>query len=246
LTDTAKILIADDENTFLNSTADLLRREGYHCDVAPDGETATKMIAKEDYDLLIADIKMPGNGDLELIRELPRIAQGLPVILVTGYPSLKTAMDSVRLPVVAYLPKPLEWEDLRGGVREAVQRSQFVKWGRKMRTRLQRWEEDLRSIETLSAEQRSQGPSTTLDRFLAVTFQNLVDSLRDLKNLARFSSAGQSHLEVCHLWSCPRLDFLKQGLEETIGVLEKTKSSFKSKELGDLRKKLEGLMETLS
>jgi hypothetical protein len=48
------------------------------------------------------------------------------------------------------------------------------------------------------------------------------------------------------MWTCPRLSFLKKGLEETIEVLEKTKNSFKSKELGDLRKKLEGLMKSLS
>jgi len=103
------ILIADDEETFLLSTADLLRREGYHCDCAPDGKRAAEMLGKGEYDLLIADIKMPGNGNLELVREMPRLAEGLPVILVTGYPSLKTAMESFQLPVAAYLPKPVEW-----------------------------------------------------------------------------------------------------------------------------------------
>jgi CheY-like chemotaxis protein len=101
-------LIADDEETFLLSTADLLRREGYHCDCAPDGKRAAEMLGKGEYDLLIADIKMPGNGNLELVREMPRLAEGLPVILVTGYPSLKTAMESFQLPVAAYLPKPVE------------------------------------------------------------------------------------------------------------------------------------------
>lgn len=104
-----KILIADDEETFLHSTADLLRREGYDCDIVPDGNRAAEMLGKGEYDLLIADIKMPGNGNLELVREMPRLAEGLPVILVTGYPSLKTAMESFQLPVAAYLPKPVEW-----------------------------------------------------------------------------------------------------------------------------------------
>jgi DNA-binding response OmpR family regulator len=242
----AKILIADDEQTFLHSTADLLRRDGYHCDTVPDGEGAAKALREGDYDLLIADIKMPGNDHLELIRELPGIAEGLPVILVTGYPSLSTAIDSVQLPVVAYMPKPFDYEELREGVREGVRKFQSFKTMRRIRNRLKHWEEDLREVQVSSPELRLPGPSTTMDCFLTLTFQNLIDSLGDLKNLAQSLSVGASNQDVCHMWTCPRLNFLRKALEETIEVLEKTKNSFKSKELGDLRKKLEGMMKTLS
>jgi CheY-like chemotaxis protein len=109
----ARILIADDEPTFLRSTADLLIREGYECDTAPDAPTAAEMLKRGGYDLLIADIKMPGNPDLELVSGMPQIAQGLPVILVTGYPSLATAIESVKLPVVAYLVKPFDLAEFR-------------------------------------------------------------------------------------------------------------------------------------
>ncbi len=241
-----KILIADDEETFLLSTADLLRRDGYHCDTVPDGEGAAKALREGDYDLLIADIKMPGNARLELIRDLPGISAGLPVILVTGYPSLQTAIDSVQLPVVAYLPKPLEYEELKEGVREGVRKFQVVKTMRRLRDRMKRLEEDLSQVQASSPELRLAGPSTTMECFLTLTFQNLIDSLWDLKNLAQSLSVGISDRDICHMWSCPRLNFLKKALEETIEVLEKTKSSFKSRELGDLRKKLEDLMKTLS
>jgi len=241
-----KILIADDEETFLHSTADLLRREGYDCDIVPDGNRAAEMLGKGEYDLLIADIKMPGNGNLELVRETPRLAQGLPVILVTGYPSLKTAMESFQLPVVAYLPKPVEWPTLLAGVQEAIRKFQFFKAVRKIRSHLQHWEEDLKQMEGTSPELRPPGSWTTIDSFLSITFKNLIDSLWDVKNMAQFLSAGRSNHDVCHLLTCPRLTFLKQGVEETVEVLERTKNSFKSKELGDLRKKLEGLLKTLS
>ncbi|MCI0692942.1 response regulator [candidate division KSB1 bacterium] len=65
------------------------------------------MLGKNRYDLLIADIKMPGNDELEFIEEPPAIAEGLPVILVTGYPSLNTAIKSTRLHVAGYMMKPL-------------------------------------------------------------------------------------------------------------------------------------------
>jgi len=245
MTELGKILIADDEETFLLSTADLLRRDGYRCDVVLDAESAGKALGEDDYDLLIADIKMPGNADLELIRQLPTLAEGLPVILVTGYPSMKTAIESIQLPVVAYVPKPLEYEDLLERVREGVRRFQAFKTMRRIRNRLRHWEEALKQVQGSSPELRLPGQATTTDCFLTITFQNLVDSLWDLKNLAQSLSLGAGNQDVCHMWTCPRLSFLKKGLEDTIEVLEKTKNSFKSKELGDLRKKLEGLMKTL-
>jgi CheY-like chemotaxis protein len=246
MTELGKILIADDEETFLLSTADLLRRDGYQCHVVPDAENAVKAIREGEYDLLIADIKMPGNADLELIRQLPALAEGLPVILVTGYPSIKTAIDSLDLPVVGYVPKPLEYEDLLRRVQEGVRRFQAFKTMRKIQNRLRNWEETLKQVQGSSPQLRLQGPTTTMDCFLTVTFQNLIDSLWDLKNLAQSLSLGMSNQDVCHMWTCPRLSFLKKGLEDTVEVLERTKNSFKSKELGDLRRKLEGLLKTLS
>ena len=94
MSELGRILIADDEETFLMSTADLLRNEGFECDCAPDATSAAQMLRSGDHDLLIADIKMPGNFELEFIRDLPQIAEGLPVILVTGYPTLDTAIQS--------------------------------------------------------------------------------------------------------------------------------------------------------
>jgi DNA-binding response OmpR family regulator len=241
--DPIHILLADDEETFLYATADLLRKEGYHCDCAPDGETAAKMLQKDDYDLLIADIRMPGNGELELIRDLPRIAEGLPVILVTGYPSMKTALESFHLPVAAYLPKPVDWKELLACVQNTARKSNLFRMVREVRERLHRREEDLKQVEAASLELVQPGASATIDGFLTITFQNLIDSMGDLKSLVQMLSGGRSEQEVCHLWACPRLSLLKGGLSEAIEVLEKTKNSFRSKELGDLRKRLEALMK---
>jgi two-component system response regulator AtoC len=118
-----RILIADDEETFLESTADLLREEGYECDCAPDAQIATEMLNQKSYDLLIADIKMPGNHGLELIKEMPKIAETLTAILVTGYPSLNTAIMATRLSVAGYLLKPVVFEELLKLVHESVVRA---------------------------------------------------------------------------------------------------------------------------
>ena len=86
MSQSGRILIADDEETFLRSTADLLRREGYDCDCVPDAKTSIEKLKKANYDVLIADIKMPGNPKLELIQQLPRIAEGTAAILISMPP----------------------------------------------------------------------------------------------------------------------------------------------------------------
>ena len=127
MTNLGRILIADDEEIFLNSMADLLRREGYECGCAPDAIVAAELLRSNDYDLLIADIKMEGNFELEFIQDLPQIAAGMPVILVTGYPSMKSAIQSVQLPVVAYLVKPFEFKELLEQVEKSIKNYLFFK-----------------------------------------------------------------------------------------------------------------------
>lgn len=115
-----RILLADDEETFLYSTCELLRRSGYRCDRASNAKIAAAMLREQKYDLLIADIKMPGNAELELIRELPGLAGELPVVLITGYPPVYSAAVEMRLPVKAYLIKPFDFSELLAIVRKNV------------------------------------------------------------------------------------------------------------------------------
>jgi len=114
------ILIADDDAAFRMATRAYLRQHGYECEVAPDATIAIELLRSLDPDLLISDINMHGNRGLELIEELPRIAAGLPVILLTGHPSSQSAARSERLHVVAYLIKPPQPEQLLSLVERAV------------------------------------------------------------------------------------------------------------------------------
>ncbi len=117
-----KILLADDEPTFLSATADLLRAEGYECITVQDGDAALKAAASETFDLLITDLEMPGNSDLQLVRKIAEQSGGLPVIILTGFPSVRSAIASIDLPVVAYLTKPVAFPELLERVARAVKR----------------------------------------------------------------------------------------------------------------------------
>jgi DNA-binding response OmpR family regulator len=234
-----RILLADDETTFLNATADLLRGEGYECVTVRDGESAIAAALAQPFDLLIADIEMPGNSDLQLVRQIADRSGGLPVIILTGFPSVRSAVACIDLPVVAYLTKPVAFPELLERVQRAVQRFRSFQVMRRTEDRLRSWREEFQHI----AKSDSSAAGIPVDLFLTLTLRNVMGSLTDLEQLGRALSNQSVEQHPCQLMNCPRGAQFQQAVKETIDVLEETKGSFKSKALGDLRKKLELLLE---
>jgi two-component system response regulator HydG len=115
-----RILIADDEQLFLRTTATLLRKAGFTCLTAADGTAALEALSREPFDLVLSDLNMPGNLKFELLREGRSKWPDVPVIVVTGAPSLPSAIESVRLGITDYLLKPVKYEDLLAAVRRAL------------------------------------------------------------------------------------------------------------------------------
>jgi two-component system response regulator HydG len=116
----ARILIADDEPLFLRTTAALLRKAGFDCTTAPNGSAALDFLSTERFDLVLSDLNMPGNMKLELLRTGRSNWPDIPLIVVTGAPSLPTAIESVRLGITDYLLKPVKFEDLLSSIRRAL------------------------------------------------------------------------------------------------------------------------------
>lgn len=116
----ARLLIADDEPLFLKTTAQLLRKAGYECVCAADGLVALELLAQQSFDLILSDLNMPGNLKLELLRDGRRQWPDIPLIIITGAPSLPTAIESVRLGIADYLLKPVKYDDLLSSVRRAL------------------------------------------------------------------------------------------------------------------------------
>jgi len=102
-----RVLVVDDEA----SIRDLLLKtlslnDEYDVDVAPDGRSALERMRLYPYDLLIADLKMPGMDGLTVIREARRYKADLPVIIITGFSTEASAIEAVNLGVSGYLTKP--------------------------------------------------------------------------------------------------------------------------------------------
>lgn len=243
MTPLGRVLIADDEETFLMATADLLRREGFEVETVRDGMSALARVREASYDLLISDLEMPGNEDLDLVRQVAHLAGGLPIIIITGFPSTRSAIASIELPVAAYLLKPVAFPDLLARVRTSVARFQSYQAMRRAEDRLQKWRDDFKNISVVDAAGRSGPAMPGVDGFLALTLRNVMGSLTDLEQLGQALNKEGVHQHPCQLINCPRGSQLNAAVQETVNVLEETKSAFKSKTLGDLRHKLELLLQ---
>ncbi len=101
-----RVLVVDDEASIRDLLAKTLALAEYDVDVAPDGRAALERMRLYPYDLLIADLKMPGMDGLTVIREAKRYKADLPVIIITGFSTESSAIEAVNLGVAGYLTKP--------------------------------------------------------------------------------------------------------------------------------------------
>src|SRR5438132_7333023 len=101
-----RVLVVDDEASIRDLLAKTLALAEYDVDVAPDGRSALDRMRVYPYDLLIADLKMPGMDGLAVIREAKRYKSDLPVIIITGFSTESSAIEAVNLGVAGYLTKP--------------------------------------------------------------------------------------------------------------------------------------------
>jgi DNA-binding NtrC family response regulator len=119
---TPRILIADDEPLYRKTTGELLTKAGYECVLVSDAHDALDLLSREPFDLILSDLNMPGNRNLELLHRGRERWPSIPLIVITGVPSLPTAIESVRLGIADYLLKPVKPDDLLSCVRHVLAR----------------------------------------------------------------------------------------------------------------------------
>ncbi len=124
-----RILIADDEPLYLRTTGQLLQKAGYECECVPDADAALAKLQSDKFDLILSDLNMPGNFKLELLRRGRSQWPHIPLIVITGVPSLPTAIESVRMGIADYLLKPVKYEELLASVDRVLERSQNLPIG---------------------------------------------------------------------------------------------------------------------
>jgi len=231
------ILVADDEPLIRQVLRTLLVSAGFRVREAASGEEGLAVIAEDPPSLIIADIHMPGNDDLSFVRSVAAKHPGLPVILLTAYPSVNTAVESVNLSVVAYLVKPPDASRVLDAVRHAVGTYEARESVRRSLSRLKLWTQDLEQIErVMSGGRPAGGDEGATGAYLELTLRHLMSSVLEFRDVVSALAAAPAGAE-----SVRSLE-LSKAVHETVEVLEKTKRVFKSKDLGELRQKLEAVL----
>jgi len=115
-----RVLIVDDEASIRDLLAKTLALAEYDVDVVPDGRAALEQMRMNPYDLLIADLKMPGIDGLAVIREAKRYKADLPVIIITGFSSESSAIEALNLGVSGYLTKPFRVQKVLAAAAKAL------------------------------------------------------------------------------------------------------------------------------
>jgi len=107
-----KVLLVDDEKDFIEMLSLRLKEVGEKITVAYSGQEALDTLEKDDIDVVILDIKMPGMDGIETLREIKKQFPLVEVIMLTGHGSTETAVEGMKLGAFDYLMKPADFDDL--------------------------------------------------------------------------------------------------------------------------------------
>jgi DNA-binding NtrC family response regulator len=107
-----KALVIDDEQIVLDSVSQILIDENYEVDVSLSGREGLDWAIERPYDIVLTDIRMPDIGGMRVLRDVKRIKPSLPVVIITGYATTKSAVQAMKLGAADYIEKPFEPEQL--------------------------------------------------------------------------------------------------------------------------------------
>lgn len=118
----SRILIVDDEESILFSLRRALERDGHEVWTAGDGHQALRLVQHHVFDLILTDLKMEGVGGVEVLRQARAMSPDTAIIMLTGYATLESAIEALRLGAIDYLTKPCSTADVRASVEKGLAR----------------------------------------------------------------------------------------------------------------------------
>lgn len=119
--DAQTVLLVDDDDAFRERMARALQSRGYAVRAAADYAAALDLARREPPELAVVDLRLPDHSGLELVRDLSRLDAGIRIVMLTGYGSIATAVDAVRLGAVQYVTKPIDADELLAAFARAGQ-----------------------------------------------------------------------------------------------------------------------------
>lgn len=113
LIDSPSLLLVDDDEVFASVLAQAFERRGYAVRVAHDADTGAALAREESPEYAVVDLRMPGASGLELVRVLKELDETTRIVVLTGYASIATAVEAIKLGAVHYLAKPADADEIQ-------------------------------------------------------------------------------------------------------------------------------------
>lgn len=120
MSDKFKILVIDDEEAMRDSCSQVLMREGHAVKTADDGEEGLDLFSKIDFDAVLLDLKLPRIDGMEVLSKIKKQSPQTPVIIITGYATIESTVNSIKNGAFDYLAKPFSSKELRVSINKAL------------------------------------------------------------------------------------------------------------------------------
>ena len=137
-----KILVADDDKNLRKVLANELSEEGFDVDEAESGDRAKELLEKDEYDVLILDLTMPGVGGMEVLKKVKDLELSTEVIILTGNATVPTAVEAMKLGAYDYLTKPFKMEELKAVIGKAFEKKELRSENLVLRAQVKRQSEN--------------------------------------------------------------------------------------------------------
>ncbi|HNA28810.1 MAG TPA: sigma-54 dependent transcriptional regulator [Thiobacillaceae bacterium] len=133
----AHILLIDDEAIALANLSHVLEREGHRVTACKDGAEGMAALAREDFDLVLTDLKMPGVDGMEVLRQVRQKHTDTPVVMITGHATLDSAVEAMKAGAFHYLAKPFRLAEAREVVKSALELCRVKRENQELRLRIE-------------------------------------------------------------------------------------------------------------
>ncbi|MCP4591471.1 MAG: response regulator [bacterium] len=196
--DDTPIIVIDDDETMRRACQAALRRTGYKVETYADGPSGLRRIEEIGASLLVVDLKMPEMGGMEVIERVKKIDPDLVVIVITGFATVSTAVESMKGGAYDFIPKPFTADELRVIIARGMEHHQLVTESKRLR---QEKEAQARKFVTFVSHQL-QSPLGAVQQYLDVLCHQAGDSIspEHLKWIARSGKKISSMLEIIGDW----------------------------------------------
>jgi PAS domain S-box-containing protein len=120
-----RILVIDDEDIILRSMKSILKLEGYATDTASSAADGLNMVQKYSYEIIFLDLKLPDTNGIKVLKDIKKMDAEAAVIIITGYATIKSAIDAIKLHAYDYILKPLEPDQIRNSLKTARKKKKY-------------------------------------------------------------------------------------------------------------------------